>query len=444
MSNWQDAEQHADRALDLFERGRWSEAERELRKALDIDPDKGDWHFNLGLTLERCGRDAEALSSFEQASRLLPEATGPQLAAGSACLRLARFKDAIECLESVLAEDQACETAWAMLIDARTSIDDHDGAETTFYMAQDALPDSSAIVLVAMCESLLIRELWDRAAWCAREAMKLDQNVPGGRIRLASALIAKGEGQQASQLLLLELRQDPGNVQALLLHADLLVDSGKNQEAMMKLHRILELEPANVQAHVRAGAIAMEDRRWEESFIAWGLVRRLDPSHPTASLYLAKTLLAMGRNEAARPLLQERLDRMDEGESRESKLEMATLLLQAHEPAMAVPLLNELAKDRNDTVQLRLLAVALFASDQRDEGAAISRRVLRLQPDCIASMHNLALAAFSSNRYKLAWGWVQKGLKIDPRDEELRRLRSRLIWKSIRSFYGKLIGLRLN
>ena len=74
MSTWQDAEQHADRALEFFEGGRWSEAESELRKALDIDPDQGDWHFNLGLTLERCDRDAEALSSYEQATRLLPEA----------------------------------------------------------------------------------------------------------------------------------------------------------------------------------------------------------------------------------------------------------------------------------------------------------------------------------------------------------------------------------
>ena len=57
MSSWQDAEQHADRALDMFERGRWSEAENELRQALEIAPDQGDWHFNLGLTLERVGRD---------------------------------------------------------------------------------------------------------------------------------------------------------------------------------------------------------------------------------------------------------------------------------------------------------------------------------------------------------------------------------------------------
>ena len=44
MSSWQDAEQHADRALEMYERGRLAEAETELRKALEIDPDQGDWH----------------------------------------------------------------------------------------------------------------------------------------------------------------------------------------------------------------------------------------------------------------------------------------------------------------------------------------------------------------------------------------------------------------
>jgi len=390
------------------------------------------------LTLERSGRDAEALSSYEQANRLLPDVVGPQLAAGSACIRLARHDDAVNWLDSILLEEPSCEPAWAMLINAHTALEDHDAAETAFYMAQDALPEPSASVLVAVSESLLIRELLDRAAWCAREALKLDQDVLDGRIRLASVLIARGEGQQASQLLLHELRQDPGNVQALLLHADLLVDSGRSQEALMKLHRILELEPANVQAHVRAGAIAMSEERWEEAFIAWGLVRRLDPSHPTASLYLSKTLLAMGRFDSAKPLLQERLDRMDDSESREGKLEMATLLLQAQEPAMAVPLLDDLTNNRSDVNQLRLLAVALFASDQLDEGAAVSRRILRLQPNCVVSMHNLALAAFSCNRRALAWGWMRKGLAVDPHDEELRRLRSKLIWKSLSIFLRKL------
>ncbi len=445
MNQWQDAEQFADRALDMYERGCWAEAEVELRKALQIDPDQGDWHFNLGLTLERTGRDAEALSSFEQASRLLAEATDPQLAAGAACLRLCRFDDAICWLEGVLQTHPTIELAWAMLIDAHASIEDHDAAETSFYLAQDALSEPSASVLVAMSGSLLSRQLLDRATWCAREALKIDSGVQGGRLRLASALVASGKGQQASQILLQELREDPGNVQALLLHADVLAESGRTNEACIKLHRVLELEPANVDAHIRAGQFAMEDERWEEAFIAWGLVRRLCPSHPTASLHLAQTLLAMQRPEAARPLLKEYLERMDSSADQEEKLLVSKLLLTADEPTMATSLLDPLSReledaDPNKVVCLRLLAVTFFASGKLDEGAAVSRKVLRFDPQCVSSIHNLALSALSNERYTSAWGWMRRGLAIDPHDDELRRLRSRLLWSQIMQVLRKLVG----
>jgi len=440
---WQDAEQHADRALEMYERGRWTEAESELRKALEIDPDQGDWHFNLGLTLERIGRDGEALSSYEQASRLLHESVDPQLAAGSACIRLGRFEDAIVWFDKIIAIQPTVEPVWAMLIDANASLGNHESAETVFYMAQDALDEPSANVLVAMSGSLLSRELVDRAIWCAREALKIDSNVEGGRLRLASALVSSGQGQQASQILLQELREDPGNVQALLLHADVLAESGKTNEALMKLHRVLELEPANVEAHIRAGKFAMEEMRWEEAFIAWGLVRRLYPNHPTASLHLAQSLLAMNRMSAARPLLQEYVERMDEETTVTEKIHISELLLMAGEPTLVTTLLEPLHKSMSETHPLKVtcmkrLALSLFADGRTDDGAAISRKVLRFEPNCIASIHNLALAAVKAKRYRSAWGWVRRGLSVDSLDNDLRRLRSRLIWESMAQFVRKL------
>lgn len=443
MSNWQEAEQHADRALDMYERERWSEAESELRKALDIDPDQGDWHFNLGLTLERIGRDEEALSSYEQASRIIAESVDPQLAAGSTCLRLSRFDDAIQWFERVIALQASLESAWAMLIDAHAMLDNHDAAETTFYMAQDALKEPSAHVLIAMSGSLLSRSLFDRAVWCAREALKIDATVFGGRLRLASALVATGQGQQASQMLLQELREDPGNVQALLLHADVLAESGKTNEALMKLHRVLELEPANVDAHIRAGNFAMEEERWEEAFIAWGLVRRLSPSHPTACLHVAQALLAMNRPTAASPLLQEYVGKMDESATPQERILISELLLTSNEPALAITLLEPLQSTISDdevlkVKSLRLFAVSLFADGRVDDGSVVSRRVLRYDPNCIASIHNLALAAVKQKHYRVAWGWVRRGLSVDPIDNDIRRLRSRLVWEGIANFFKTL------
>lgn len=447
MNNWQDAEQFADRASEMYEHGKWADAELALRQALEIDPDQGDWHFNLGLTLERVGRDAEALSSFEQASRLLEDAIDPRIAAGAACLRLGRFSDAVAWFERVLKLDTKIEFAWAMLVDAHASNENHDAAETAFYMAQDALEDQAAPVLVAMSGSLLTRGLAERAVWCANEAMKKDPEVPGARLRLAGGLVATGQNQRASQILLQELREDPGNIPALLLHSDVLAESARASEAMICLHRVLELEPANIDAHIRAGQFAMNDGRFEEAFIAWGLVRRLHPSHPVAGLRIAQTLLSMQRPAAARPHLQEYLERMQDPSTPEPTpeewLHVAELLLASGEPALCATQLEQLLPSLEDThslkvKSLRLLAVALFANNKIDEGASISRKVLRLESSCIASMHNLALASVKNNRYRSAWGWVRRGLRQDPLDNDLRRLRSRLIWESIGKFFTQM------
>ena len=96
MTDWLDAERHADRALEMFERGRWAEAEVELRKALALNPDQPEWHFNLGLTLEASGRDPEAMACYERAIELAPDQVEPMVAAGVVANHLGRYARGIE------------------------------------------------------------------------------------------------------------------------------------------------------------------------------------------------------------------------------------------------------------------------------------------------------------------------------------------------------------
>ena len=187
----------------------------------------------------------------------------------------------------------------------------------------------------------------------------------------------------------------------------------------------------------------MSEERWEEAFIAWGLVRRLYPGHPTACLHLAQALIAMQRPSAAGPLLQEFVEQMDESSPLSEKILISELLLVSSEPESATTLLEPLQKTIADdnslkVKYLRLLALSLFDSGSIDEGAAISRKVLRFEPDCVSSIHNLALAAMKNNRYRSAWGWVRRGLTVDPLDNDLRRLRSRLIWDGMTQIVRKI------
>jgi tetratricopeptide (TPR) repeat protein len=431
MSDWLNAEGHADRALEMYERGRWAEAEAELRKAIALNPDHAEWHFNLALTLEAAGRDAEALASYQRAIELLPGQIDPLLSAGIVANRLGRFEPAMKWLEQALKLDRLCEPAYSHLMESYLRLERHEEVETMYYIAQQTLPEPSAHCLAMMGESLLQRREYRRAGWCLKEALRLDSSIPRVRARLASVFAATGRTQKALQLYLRDLRDDPGNIDTLLDYGELLMEVGRLPEAAEKFRRVLELEPANVDAHYRLGEIAMRGKRYEKARLEFELVLKLDQQFPQARLALAEALLVQGWAVDARRHLRHELEAADlsqrTDQPREDLVRLGTLLLSADMPSEAAQALERAAAaSPTDLNVLRRLALARFQSGDRLGGVAVSRRVLRLEPRCVRSMHNLALAALEDRRLRLAWGWIRRGLRIDRHDDGLRRLRMRV------------------
>lgn len=432
MSDWLDAEAHADRALEMFERGRWSEAESELRKAIELNPEQAEWHYNLGLTIEAAGRDAEALACFARTAEMMPDQVEPFIAAGNTALRLGHHRDAVRWFGNALRLDAHHEGAYAGTIDAHVRLEEHDEAETLFYVSQEALENPSGACLAAIARSLVDREDWGRAAWCLREALQAEPTIPRLRAMLAFVLAAQGQQQRAVQLYLRELREDPGNIDTLLDYGELLVDMGRLTEGAEKFRRVLELEPANVEAHERLGWIALQQGRDEQSHLEYELVLKLDPDFPGIRLSLAEVMLRRGLTEDAQRTLSEELEHWLQSTPRPSVGDdpidrFARLLLDAGLASEAVSLLDAADAARSDRPDvLRVLALARFRTDDGDAGCAASRRVLRHEPDCVVSMHNLALHALEAGQLQVAAGWIHRGLRVDPHDAGLRQLRMRL------------------
>lgn len=429
MDDWQTAEEHVDRGLELYHRGKWSDAEHEFRKAIDVDPTRGDWHFNLGLALEAAGRDAEAVECFQHAAKLLPDEVEPWIAAGSAAIRLGRAVDALPWLERASAIDPKLEIAYARRIEALTALDRHDDAETVYFLAQSAL-EEYPLCLKAMGEDLMRRGQLDRAGWCFREALRQDPTLLGVRSRLAAVLAATGRPNRALQMYLQDLRDDPGNIDTLLSYGRLLADLKRHPEAGEKFRRVLELEPANAEAHWHLGELAERAGRLEQARGEYELALQLDPERPDAHLVLADVRLRAGHRPEALRHLAEQCQRVLEQDSPSpvSIRRTAELLLDAGAPSKAVEVLEKLRQlSLRDPELLRLLAFARFAAGDVSGGASLSRRVLRLDPTCVRAIHNLSLAALEEGRLRLAWGWWRKGTRISPHDDGLRRLRTRLV-----------------
>lgn len=70
------AQQHVDRGGQLFLKGRYAQAEREFRRAIEINPMNATAHANMGATYSARGRQIEAIPCLEKALELNPAIEG--------------------------------------------------------------------------------------------------------------------------------------------------------------------------------------------------------------------------------------------------------------------------------------------------------------------------------------------------------------------------------
>jgi tetratricopeptide (TPR) repeat protein len=432
MSDWFDAEEHVERAHELYEAGRWEEAESLLRRALALNPYHAEWHFNLGLTLEAAGRFDDATSAFKDAFELGPEDPQAAMMVGVSCLRAQRYKESIPWLEAASKLDAKDPAPFIHRIEAYAGMGEHEQAELMFYMAQQLAPDNAG-AYAALADSLLDREQYDKAVWCLREAARLDPEMPRIQARLAEAYARTGRHERARQLYLRELRRNPGDIDTLLDLGELLVEMNRPVEAGEKFRRVLEIEPDNADAHHDLGDLAQRQRNVDEALVHFDVVLRLDPDYPAVRRRLAGLLLDRGRGDdaaRARDLLLREVGELRRGTaegadpfSPEDLEELGQLLLEARAPAEAIRVFRRLLELRPSVAQCHhLLSVAYFEVGNLHQGAEEARRALRLEPKFVPAMHNMALACMQQRQWSRARYWLVQARRIDPDDASLRRL----------------------
>ena len=502
VNDWLDAEQHVERAHQLFEQGRWDEAESALRQALSLNPYQAQWHFNLGLTLEAAGRHLDAAAAFRDCFELQPPDRVTAMAVGVNLLQSGDPASGLVWLEraegiipegdessepdiepetpDAEGEEGSIHPAASQVdllvhkIGALSELGRHEDAEAAFYLAQQHDAER-ADLYAAMADDLIARGVYDRAVWCLREAVRLDPELPHVQARLAEAYAATGRLERARQLYILELRRDPGDVDVLLDLGDLLVDMKRMVEASEKYRRVLELDPESTEAHAALGELEADFGRVDEAIASYDVVLRLDPKDHESRRRQAELLL--DRSSDAVPRLGKPSDRAracellgsefrrvrsgkDEADAAELE-DLGSLLLDAQMYTEAAHVHRVLSQRTPDSAQaLHHLSVALLqggesAGPQVEEGIQLARKALELEPGLVAAMHNLAIAHLKRGQWAKARYWVRKALKVAPNDSQIRRLRFalnartagllawsglRVVWRAVRGVYMLTAG----
>lgn len=426
MSDWQDPEEHVDRAHELFEAGRWAEAERLLRRAISAHPDRAEWHFNLGLTLEAGGKYAEALASFTESARLNPTDVQSIIACAVNNLRLDQPAPARDLLAKARKLDPDRLDAFVHSIEALSRTGDHDGAEVMFYQALQ-LEGNHADAYANMGECLIERSLFEKAAACLREALKLEPGLERVQARLAYCLHKTGQSDKARLLYLRELRENPGDTETLMDLGDLLADTDRLPEASEKFRRVLELDPKNAHAHFALATIAARQQRLAPAARHLKRVLKLDPAYPSARRRLARVRLELQQHDRAIALLRREaaaFTTAPETFSVDDLRDLGMLLLDVKHHRRAARVFGVLrSRTPTDALAHHYFGVASLMAGESSRGIAAEIRAVRLDPKLLAAWHNLSLAFINARRWRHARMCLNRAIAVAPSDHGIKRLR---------------------
>lgn len=432
MHDWFEAEAAAERAQQFYENGQWDQALAALDLALSVNPEQSDWHMGKGLTLDAMRRYDEAARAFEQVVRLRGDQVEPLLRLGVDLTRSGEPARAIEVLQRALQLDPHHHAAQCQLILAYARAGDHDAAEQAFYLAQQQ-DESCAHCFDHIAHSLAERGELDRAEWCWRQARTLSPQVEDVALNLARVAWRRGRLDASLDLYLDQLRDDPGDIEALIECGRLLRQLNRHAEAAEKFRRIVELDPTQALAHYQLGELALRAGHLDAAASGFETAGRLAPELPGVHLNLAAVALRRGRADLA---LQHLIAELDvEGQSGPQVLDLARMLITLDAPAEAVDLLTPLLDgtaeplfEDDGTLASALVLRGVALAVRGDTAAAIGdlRLALRMEPGHPVATYNLIVAYLDGRSFRRARAVLRRAMRAAPNDGQLQRLSLRL------------------
>ena len=303
---WDDAERLATEAHQLYEDGDLTQAHKQLRKAININPCNAAWLFNTGLTLDALERHEEALECFQNAVALAGD--DPEILNCIAVdyTRMGQYDRSIEIFESIQQIDPEFEPSYCNRIITYTEMDEHDKAEQMFYLAQQ-IKEDCPICFYNIGNSLFVRGCYDRAAWCWQQTAKIDSEHPQINHRIAQAHWANGNTKLARAHFIEEIRQNPGDMDVVMDFGNFLLAVGDINNAKEKFSRVLEMESDNASAMLYLGDIELNKGDNDEAENWYEQAREVDPNLKGPTYRLGQIAMRRSNHKAAIRLFRNEL-----------------------------------------------------------------------------------------------------------------------------------------
>jgi protein O-GlcNAc transferase len=235
----------------------------------------------------------------------------------------------------------------------------------------------------------------------------------------AWGLVAKGQRQEACQLLREIVQKNPGNVDARLLLGSLLTESGDREEAIRQLNAAVRLRPRSAEAQNALGEAFHTFGDTQAARKPFEMAVSLDPNLAQAQANLGQVLIETGDSEGAAVHLDRAIRLM--GTSPDAALPhylRAKICIAKSDPAGAAAHLNEAVKLLPDFAEAWSDLGQTRKSLLDDPGAlAAFERAAKLKPDDAVAQYRLGTEYLRMDRNAEAIEHLRAAYRLNPEDQ---------------------------
>lgn len=292
--------------------GPLDQAVTSFEHALELDPDAFATIVRLGDVYLALGRPEAAAPHFNRALGLDSESAAAWFGVGRVALARNENADAVNALKEALAREPEATAIHYPLAMAYRRLGDLDQARAHLAQQGDVEPRpddpllseiegrfESALMLDFRGGEALAAGNWAAAADFFERALALSPDRPSLRHRLGNALWRMGDASGAETEFETILRTSPEYPEAYFNLAMIMAQTGRPDEAIAQLTTATELKPGYIEARVALAGVLGRTGRTDQAVAQYARTLEMEPLHAAAALGYAMNLVLLERYEEA-------------------------------------------------------------------------------------------------------------------------------------------------
>ncbi len=278
--------------------GRFEEAEKYFRKAIERDDGEPGFHLGLGRNYKEQRRLEEASACYRAALRLAPDSLDATVSLGVSLWRGGQLEEAVELLSRAQERHPDSFEVAANLGNARFNAGGHVEALEAYQRALALRPDS-ADAHNNIGRALLAMERKDEAKVYLERVLSFEPDHAEALYNLGTLQLAAGEVDAAARSFARAVEQNANYIDGYIALSKVLYDVGAFDEALNYLAIVNRIRPAEPEGYIWRGLVLRERGDFPAALEAFERVAVLKPDSAEGHALLGGTYWILGEHEKA-------------------------------------------------------------------------------------------------------------------------------------------------